>query len=274
MGSEKGNFHSGRILLFLSVSRIGLQSFMIVEMIVTTVLPVFYFKDVLYDTFRVSFLFLNYCSLWFAAWLSFFYFTRAANFSNPLFLKLKWSFSGWMPWFLWLSVFISFSSSMLFFKNTYTVYTNNSFPICSLNSTKKMYFRKTNVINVAFFFSLRILVPLIMLIVAATLLIISLKRHTLHMKSSATGSRDPSMGAYMGAIKATSYFLVLYIFSAIALLLSVSNGFDLHGFWNILSCIILAAYPASHSILVIQDNPGLRRTWKHLQSQIHLYPRE
>ncbi|XP_053464712.1 taste receptor type 2 member 39 [Nycticebus coucang] len=265
---------SGRILFSLSVSRIALQSFMMVEITLSSVSLSFYYEDGVYDGFKVSFMFLNFCSLWFAAWLSFFYFVKTANFSYALFLKLKWRISGLMPWFLWLSVFISFSYSMLFCKNIYTVYWNNSFPIPSSNSTKKKYFSETNVVNLAYLYNLGMLFPLIMFILAATLLILSLKRHTIQMGNNATGSRDPSMGAHMGAIRATSHFLILYIFNAVALFLYISNIFDTYSFWNILCKIIIAAYPAGHSVLLIQDNPGLRRARKQLQARTLGYPKE
>ncbi|XP_014594755.2 taste receptor type 2 member 39 [Equus caballus] len=262
---------SGRILLFLSVSRIALQSFLMLELTFSSTSPSFYNEDVVYDTFKVSFMFLNYCSLWFAAWLSFFYFVKIADFSYPVFLKLKWRISGLMPWLLWLSMLISLGNSVVFFKDIYTVYSNNSFPIPSSNSTEKKYFTETNVFNLVLFYYLGILIPLIMFILAATLLIISLKKHTLHMESNATGFRDPSMEAHMGAIKATSYFLILYVFNAIALFLYMSNIFDINSSWNISCKIIMAAYPAGHSILLIQDNPGLRRALKRLQARVHLY---
>ncbi|XP_008695530.1 taste receptor type 2 member 39 [Ursus maritimus] len=264
---------SGRILFFLSLSRIALQSFMMLEITFSSTCPRFYNEELIYDMFKVSFMFLNHCSLWFAAWLSFFYFVKIADFSHPLFLKLKWRISRWMPQLLWLSVFISLGYSALFSKDIYTVYCNNS-SIPSSNSTKKKYFTETNMVNLALLYNLGIFIPLTMFIFAATLLIISLKRHTLHMESNATGSRDPNMEAHMGAIKATSYFLILYIFNAVALFLYMSNIFDVNSFWNILCRFIMAAYPAGHSILLIQGNPGLRRAWKRLQPQVHLYLKE
>ncbi|XP_012623659.2 LOW QUALITY PROTEIN: taste receptor type 2 member 39 [Microcebus murinus] len=252
---------SGRILFFLSVSRIALQIFMMLEITLSSTALSFYYEDAVYDAFKISFMFLNFCSLWFAAWLSFFYFVKIANFSYPLFLQLKWKISALMPWLLWLSVVISLGHSLLFYNGIYTVYCNNSFPVPSSNSTKKKYFSETNVVNLAYFYNLGIFIPLIMFILAATLLILSLKRHTLHMGSNATGSRDPSMEAHMGAIRATSYFLILYIVNAVALFLYISNIFDSYSFWTILCKIIIAAYPAGHSVLLIQDNPGLRRAW-------------
>ncbi|XP_072618735.1 taste receptor type 2 member 39 [Vulpes vulpes] len=264
---------SGRVLFFLSASRIALQSFTMLEITFSSTSPRFYNEDVMYDTFKVSFMFLNHCSLWFAAWLSFFYFVKIADFSHPLFLKLKWRISRLMPWLLWFSVFISLGYSMLFSNDIYTVYCNNS-SIPSSNSTKKKYLTKTNVVNLVLLYNLGIFIPLITFILSATLLIISLKRHTLHMESNATGCRDPSMEAHIGAIRATSYFLILYIFNSVALFLYMSNIFDINSSWNILCKFIMAAYPAGHSILLIQDNPGLRRAWKRLQPQVHFYLKE
>ncbi|CAD7680641.1 unnamed protein product [Nyctereutes procyonoides] len=264
---------SGRVLFFLSASRIALQSFTMLEITFSSTSPRFYNEDVMYDTFKVSFMFLNHCSLWFAAWLSFFYFVKIADFSHPLFLKLKWRISRLMPWLLWLSVFISLGYSMLLSNDIYTVYCNNS-SIPSSNSTKKKYFTKTNVVNLVLLYNLGIFIPLIMFILSATLLIISLKRHTLHMESNATGCRDTSMEAHIGAIRATNYFLILFIFNSVALFLYMSNIFDINSSWNILCKFIMAAYPAGHSILLIQDNPGLRRAWKRLQPQVHFYLKE
>ncbi|XP_075810019.1 taste receptor type 2 member 39-like [Microtus pennsylvanicus] len=257
-----------RILLLLSIFRIGFQSIILVE---TTF---FIFKDSFYDSVsycfsKVSFVFLNYCDLWFTALLSFFHCVKIANFSYRLFLKLKWRISGLMPWLLCLSVFISLSFSVFFCKDTYIVYNNNSQSSNIFNLT--MYMIETNVVNVASLLSLGILPPLIMSTAATTLLIFSLRRHTLHMRNSATGSRDPSRESHMRAIKETSCFLILYISNAAVLFVYMSNVVNASFFWSVALKIVLPSYPAGHSILLIQNNPGLRRAWKQLQSQIHLY---
>ncbi|XP_003422867.1 taste receptor type 2 member 39-like [Loxodonta africana] len=265
---------SGRILFFLSASRIALQSCVMIGTVLNSAFPSLYNHNVLYGIFKISYMFLNYCSLWFAAWLSFFYFVKIADFSNPLFLKLKWRISRWMPWLLWLSVFISMGFSVLVVKEHTELYCSNTFSISSSNSTDKKYLTKANVVNMVLLYNLGIFLPLVMFILTATLLIASLRRHALHMESNATGSRDPSMQAHMGAIKAISYFLVLYIFNAVALFLYMSNIFDTNSPWNILCTVILTAYPAGHSVLLIFDNPGLRRAWKKLQHRVHLYLKE
>ncbi|XP_036036482.1 LOW QUALITY PROTEIN: taste receptor type 2 member 39-like [Onychomys torridus] len=259
-----------RILLLLSISRIGFQTIVLVETTFST-FKGFFFSSVSYSISRVSFVFFNYCGLWLAALLSFFHFVKIANFSYPLFLKLKWRISELMPWLLWLSVFISFSSSMFFCKDTYIVYNNNSVSFNIFNFTIKRYFIEFNVVSVACLFSLGILPPLIMDIAAATLLIFSLRRHTLNMRNSVTGSRDLSTESHRRAIKETSCFLFLYISNAAALFVYMSNIVNASFFWSILLRIILPSYPAGHSVLLIQNNPGLRRAWKRLQSQTHQY---
>ncbi|XP_006887312.1 PREDICTED: taste receptor type 2 member 39-like [Elephantulus edwardii] len=260
---------SGRILIFLSLSRIALQSIMMLDIILSSIFPQFYMQDVVYDAFKISFMFLNYCSLWFAAWLSFFYFVKISDFSHPLFLKLKWKIPRWMPWLLWLSVFKSLGFSVFFCTDIYAISCSNTSVPC-FNSTEKDFVEASMIILVLFY-NLGILFPLSMFILAATLLIISLRRHTLHMQGQASGSRDPSTQAHRKAIASISYFLILYVFNAFSLFLYTYNITDTHSVRTILCKIIMAAYPAGHSILQILDNSSLRRSWKQFLHRAHLH---
>ncbi|XP_044533275.1 taste receptor type 2 member 40-like [Gracilinanus agilis] len=258
-------------LMILSCSRLLLQFWLMLENTYSLLFPFSYNQNIVYKTFKVIFIFLNYSNLWFAAWLNVFYCIRIANFTHPLFLRLRWRIAGLMPWLLCSSAFISFCYSLPISKDVYNVFVNSSIPVPSSNATEKKFFTETNVVNFAIMYNLGIFIPLIMFIFAATLLIISLKKHTLQMKSNATGSRNPSMEAHMGAVKAISSFLLFYIFNFVALLLYMVNVFKNNSVGNILCKIIMAAYPAGHSILLIFSNPKLRRTWKKLQHNVKFH---
>ncbi|XP_036616485.1 taste receptor type 2 member 40 [Trichosurus vulpecula] len=256
------------ILMILSCSRVLLQFWMMMENTYSLLFRLSYNQNIVYKTFKIIYMFLTYSNLWFAAWLSVFYCIKIANFTHPLFLRLRWRITGLMPWFLSVSVLISFCCTLPISKNVYKVYVNNSIQVSSSNATEKKYFTETNVVNLAIIYNLAIFIPLIMFICAATILIISLKRHTLQMKSNATGTRNPSMEAHMGAIKAISFFFLLYIFNFVALILYMANVLNTDSFGATLCKIIMAAYPAGHSVFLIFGNPKIRRTLKKFQHNV------
>ncbi|XP_037370816.1 taste receptor type 2 member 40-like [Talpa occidentalis] len=267
------------ILLLLSCSRLVLQIWMMLESVYSLLLRVTYSRNAVYVLFKVVLMFLNFFNLWLAAWLNVFYCVRIANFTQPWFSVMRRKIGALMPWFLGLSLLVSLGCSFTFASDTFYVYVNTSTPIPagSSNTTEQpdlseahVYFSDTNVANLVLQLLLGVSVPLAMFILSAALLIASLRRHALRMQSRATGSGDPSAEAHVGAIKALSSFLALYILHAAALFLSMSNIFGANGPWSALCKVVVAAYPAGHSVLLILSNPGLRRAWKQLRHQLHL----
>ncbi|KAG8515864.1 Taste receptor type 2 member 40 [Galemys pyrenaicus] len=196
-----------------------------------------YNQNTVYVLFKVVLMFLNFFNLWLAAWFNVFYCVRIAIFTHPWFTVMRRKIGVLMPWFLKLSLLISLGCSVTVSQDTFHVHINASTPIPACNDTEKTYFSETNMS---------------------------------HLSNTTVGSGNPSMEAHVGAIKATSSFLVLYIFNAVVLFLSMSNTFGANRPWSSLCKVIIAAYPAGHSVLPILSNPRLQRAWKQLQNQFHL----
>lgn len=262
-----GRLPVGVILLMLSFFRLLLQMWMMLGNAYSLLFRATYNQNTVYILFKVIIVFLNYSNLWLAAWLIFC--LKIANLTHPLFFRAKRKVEVLMPWLLRLSLLISLRFSFPFSKDVFSVSVKTPIPSPSSNDTE--YFTETNVVNLILLYTLGISVLLVMFILEAALLIVSLSRHTLRMGGRVTGPGDPSTEAHTGAIRAISSLLVLYIFNVVALFLSMSNFFDANSSWDILCRIIMAAYPAGHSVLLILGNPGLRRAWNRFQHRVRLY---
>ncbi|XP_006268682.2 taste receptor type 2 member 40-like [Alligator mississippiensis] len=247
------------ILIFLSFSRLCLQSCMLMDFVCNLFYPSFYNQEDVYENFKAIFVFLNNSSLWFATWLGVFYCAKIANFNHSSFLWLKQNISSLVPWLLAGSLLFSFGSSLSFYWDIYKVYCNYSTAFPLENTTELKVIKNTNLFYVIFLCNASLSLPTIVFVSSIVLLISSLWRHTKRMQNNGTGLRDPSTEAHRGAIKSVFSFLILYFFNLIALILTLSNIFSAYGTWDILCMLVMSAYPMVHSVILILGNPKLRR---------------
>uniref|UniRef100_A0A8B9PYA6 Taste receptor type 2 n=1 Tax=Apteryx owenii TaxID=8824 RepID=A0A8B9PYA6_APTOW len=101
------------IMIFLSLYRFCLQSWMMLDLFLSLFYAASYYVDNLFVTFKIVFMFLNYSSLWFAAWLSIFCCTKVATFTQSFFIWLKQRMSSFVPWMLITSSLFSFATSKM-----------------------------------------------------------------------------------------------------------------------------------------------------------------
>ncbi|XP_065597058.1 taste receptor type 2 member 40-like [Cyrtonyx montezumae] len=246
------------IMIFLSLSRFFLQFWMMLDCFFNLFCQPSYYKENLFVIFKTAFIFLNSSSFWFAAWLSVFYCIKVASFTQSFFIRLKQRISNLIPWMLIISSVFSFATSVPFFWDSYSTHNNFTTPLTMTNSSERIATRKTNLFFLILLYNVGIALPSIMFIFSSTLLIRSLWRHTRQMKNNATGFRDPSLEAHIGAIKSIFSFLLLYIINFIALILIVSDAFTPLSIEEVICVVVVAACPAGHSMFLIWSNPKFR----------------
>ncbi|XP_020016995.2 taste receptor type 2 member 7-like [Castor canadensis] len=202
----------------------------------------------------------NHLSVWFATCLSIFYFFKIANFFHPLFLWMKWRIDKViLRTLLGCLIFSAFISLPI------TVNLNEDFRYCvkakwKTNLTLKCRVNKTGYFFTNVYLNLIMLFPLSVSLLSFLLLILSLWRHKRKMQLNATGHRDPSTEAHVGAMKAVISFLLLFVVYCLAFLIATSSYFmpdsELAVIFGELIALI---YPSSHSFILIEGNNKLRR---------------
>nr|XP_009930301.1 PREDICTED: taste receptor type 2 member 40-like [Opisthocomus hoazin] len=251
--------HFDMIMIFLSLSRFFLQAWMMLDLFLSLFCKTYYYEENFLVTSRTVFVFLNYSSLWFSAWLSVFYCTKVANFTQSLFFWLKQRISSLMPWMLITSTLFSLATSLPFSWDVYNVYNNFTSPVNTTNSSEMRVTMKASLFSFVLLCNTGTALPLTVFIVSSILLIRSLWIHTRQMQNNASGFRDPSLEAHIRAIKSLFSFLILYVTNFISVFLILYNIFPPLSLGEAICTAVIPACPAGHSMILIWSNPKFRK---------------
>uniref|UniRef100_A0A8C0WJU8 Taste receptor type 2 n=1 Tax=Castor canadensis TaxID=51338 RepID=A0A8C0WJU8_CASCN len=192
----------------------------------------------------------NHFSIWLATSLSIFYFLKVANFSNSIFLFLKWKIGKVVSVTLGLSLVFLFLNILLV--NTHTkVWIDMLYSSNLANSTQ---FSKFLLFNNCMF----MLIPFTVSLTAFLLLSLSLWKHHKKMQQSGIGSRDASTMAHIKALQTGIAFLLLYaMFLFSFVIVALNFEFLEKGIIIFFDFSIGIAFHSSHAfVLILGNNVG------------------
>ncbi|XP_027811758.2 taste receptor type 2 member 14-like [Marmota flaviventris] len=248
-----------QILIALAISRIGVLWFALLSWWIFVLYPAL---SVPGKIFRMVYIFLRVCNhfgAWFATCLGIFYFLKIANFSNSVFLYLKWRVKKVVSVTLLVSLVLLLINLALM--NTYIdVWIDGSKRNTSYNSSSRNYVSFYKV--VLFTNSMFMFVPFSVSLATFILLIISLRKHLKKMQHNAKGSRDASTTAHVKALQSVIAFLLLYATFFLSFLLQVWTTELMEKSSIILFFWATKIYfPVGHSYILILGNCKLRQAF-------------
>ncbi|XP_049979199.1 LOW QUALITY PROTEIN: taste receptor type 2 member 140-like [Alexandromys fortis] len=207
------------ILTTLAISRVALIFSLTVSLFVSEQYPDIIITRRIMRQICIFWTVTNHFSIWLAMCLSIFYFLKIANFSNSIFLHLKWRVKKMVSGTLLASLFLLVLN--ILFINTHIdlwidrLEANTFFRVVSSNySQVYSHIILTN--------SMFTLIPFTVTL-TVSLLLISLWRHLKSMQYNAKGSRDVSKAAHIKALQMVVTFLLLYSIFFLSLLLQFCN---------------------------------------------------
>ncbi|XP_057560113.1 taste receptor type 2 member 7 [Hippopotamus amphibius kiboko] len=248
------------ILTSLAISRITLLCVILLDCFILVLYPDVYAAGKQMRIIDYFWTLTNHLSVWFATCLSIFYFLKIANFLHPTFLWMKWRIDSAIPVILLGCLALSVFISLPVIENL-----NDDFRRCvktklKTNLTLRCRVNKAQYASIKICVNLLTLFPFSVSLIAFLLLILSLWRHTRRMRLHATGCRDPSIKAHVGAMKAVISFLLLFIAYYLAYLVATSSYFMPETELAVMVGELIALiYPSSHSLILILENKKLRQ---------------
>ncbi|XP_053826676.1 taste receptor type 2 member 40-like [Vidua macroura] len=259
------------IVISLSSSRIILQCWIILDLFLTIFCDSSHFEENTFGFINIGYIFLNYSSLWFGAWLSVFYCIKVASFTQSFFIWLKLRIARLVPWMLLTAWLCSFAASIPFAWDVYSAH-NFTAPLSMTNSSAGRTTGNDRLHLLIYLWNASTALPLMLSVVSSVLLIGSLWVHTREMQNNASGFRDPSLEAHMKAIKSVFSFLILYITYFISLLLLLYSDFLPLSIEDSICVALLAACPTAHTLVLIWSNPKIQelpaRIWHDINCHV------
>ena len=250
----------GLILTSLAISRISLLCVILLDYVMLVLYPDIYATGKQMRIIDFFWTLTNHVSVWFATCLSIFYFFKIANFFHPLFLWIKWRIDRVIPGILLVCFALSVFISLPVTENL-----NDDFRLCvktkvRRNLTLRCWENKAQYASIKVYLNLLTLFPFSVSLISFLLLILSLCGHVRQMQLNATGCRDPSTDAHVGAMKAVVSFLLLFIVYSLSFLVATSSYFIPESELAVMIGELVALiYPSSHSFILILGNNKLRQ---------------
>ncbi|KAM5336536.1 taste receptor type 2 member 7-like [Glossophaga mutica] len=248
------------ILTSLAISRICLLCVILLDYFILVLYPDIYATGKQMRIIDFFWTLTNHVSVWFATCLSTFYFFKIANFCHPFFLWMKWRIDRVIP-----GILLVCSALSVFVSLPVTENLNDDFRLCvktkvKRNLTLRCWENKSQYASIKVYINLLTLFPFSVSLVSFLLLILSLWGHIRQMQLNATGCRDPSTDAHVGAVKAVISFLLLFIVYSLSFLVATSSYFIPETELAVMIGELVALiYPSSHSFILILGNNKLRQ---------------
>lgn len=241
----------------LAISRIALIWLIFLDWWVSVHYPALHETGKMLSTYLISWTVINHCNFWLTANLSILYFLKIANFSNIIFLYLKFRSKNVVLVTLLVSLFFLFLNTVII-----KIFSDVCFDSVQRNVSQIfiMYNHEQICKFLSFTNPMFTFIPFVMSTVMFSLLIFSLWRHLKNMCHSATGSRDVSTVAHIKGLQTVVTFLLLYTAFVMSLLSESLNINIQHT--NLLSHFLRSigvAFPTGHSCVLILGNSKLRQ---------------
>ncbi|XP_020827798.1 taste receptor type 2 member 7-like [Phascolarctos cinereus] len=240
---------SDLILFILAITRIGLSCGLMWNIYLTLICFNIPTHVRIIDVFLVL---THNSNIWFTTILSVFYFLKITNFSNPLFLWMKWRIDRIIFMLLVGPLIVYFSIIFPMMQIVHYYYGSLFSRGKERNVSQEVQVSKSKLIMLQVPLGLLSLIPFILSTITFSLIIVFLWKHTQQMQLNSTGSRDPSTEAHVRAMKAMSSFLILFLFYYMGFFLNYwSHSETKSKLASLLGMSIMLFYPFGHSLILI-----------------------